>query len=137
MKDLLDRLVEAVVLRDVAETRRLAAALPEEAAVSGLRALVLRLGDAPSADAWMDIETAFGSIEDGSPREADPDLLASFLAEAREHLANAEARLLMIEARPSDPEGIREVFRALDGVEGGGVPGGVPGVLRAPHPLKG
>jgi len=55
--------------------------------------------------------------------EGDPDLLAEFITEAREHLDNADVHLLTIESNPKDADALNAVFRAFHTIKG------VPGFL--------
>ncbi len=56
----------------------------------------------------------------GKPRtlEGDPDLLAEFISEAREHLENADVNLLTIESDPHEAEALNAVFRAFHTIKG-------------------
>lgn len=53
-----------------------------------------------------------------SPHLVDAELLQEFLLEAREHLAEADARLLSLEQRPADPELLNAVFRSFHTIKG-------------------
>src|SRR5579864_9223230 len=48
----------------------------------------------------------------------DPELMAEFLVEAREHLANIETQMLVIERNPRDTEAIHSAFRAFHTIKG-------------------
>ncbi|MDR0330611.1 MAG: chemotaxis protein CheA, partial [Chitinispirillales bacterium] len=48
----------------------------------------------------------------------DGDLLSEFIAEAQEHLANADAALLRLEATPADVDIINELFRVFHTIKG-------------------
>lgn len=52
------------------------------------------------------------------PPDADRDLLAEFVTEARENLQGAEAALLALEVDPSDTEALNTVFRAFHTIKG-------------------
>jgi two-component system chemotaxis sensor kinase CheA len=54
----------------------------------------------------------------GKPLEADPDLLREFVAEAREHLDNADVHLLIVETNPADADALNAVFRAFHTIKG-------------------
>lgn len=59
-----------------------------------------------------------GGHDDPLPPEAEPVLLAEFLAEAREGLADAEAALLALEATPEDVTSVHVVLRAFHTIKG-------------------
>lgn len=48
----------------------------------------------------------------------DPQILADFLLEAREHLANIDAQLLTLEQKPDDAEAMHSVFRSFHTMKG-------------------
>ena len=48
----------------------------------------------------------------------DPQLLADFILEAREHLSNIEAQLLVIEQAPANTEAIHSLFRSFHTLKG-------------------
>ncbi len=48
----------------------------------------------------------------------DPELVADFVAESREHLASIETRMLMLEQNPADADAIHSVFRAFHTIKG-------------------
>lgn len=50
--------------------------------------------------------------------DGDPSLLAEFVAEAREHLENADVHLLTLETEPRDKEALNAVFRAFHTIKG-------------------
>lgn len=52
------------------------------------------------------------------PPDADRDLLAEFVTEARENLQGAEAALLALETAPGDAEALNTVFRAFHTIKG-------------------
>jgi two-component system chemotaxis sensor kinase CheA len=49
---------------------------------------------------------------------SDPELVADFLVESREHLASVEARLLTLERTPENPEALQSVFRSFHTIKG-------------------
>ncbi|MDZ4859036.1 MAG: chemotaxis protein CheA [Candidatus Hydrogenedentes bacterium] len=63
-------------------------------------------------------------VGEGSPAraatvlEGDPELLREFIAEALEHLHNADVHILTIEMRPRDADSINAVFRAFHTIKG-------------------
>lgn len=59
-------------------------------------------------------DTAWGPL----PVDADRELLAEFILEARDNIAGAEAALLELEANPDDAEAINTVFRAFHTIKG-------------------
>ncbi len=48
----------------------------------------------------------------------DPELVADFIAESREHLASIESRMLTLEQNPADADAIHSVFRAFHTIKG-------------------
>ncbi len=54
----------------------------------------------------------------GLPAEADPALLADFIVETRDLIANAEAALLELETDPENTEAVNTVFRAFHTIKG-------------------
>jgi len=52
------------------------------------------------------------------PPECDPDLLREFLVEAREHMENSDAQLLILEQSPKNEEALNAVFRAFHSLKG-------------------
>lgn len=61
---------------------------------------------------------------DAPPQQAsnalaqDPELVADFVAESREHLASIERRMLTLEQNPADTDAIHSVFRAFHTIKG-------------------
>lgn len=53
-----------------------------------------------------------------SPPAEDPELIADFIMEAREHLASIEAQTLTLERAPSDGEALNSAFRAFHTIKG-------------------
>lgn len=56
--------------------------------------------------------------DDPLPPDTDPSLLADFVAESREALADAEAALLVLETGPDDRAAIHTVLRAFHTIKG-------------------
>jgi two-component system chemotaxis sensor kinase CheA len=48
----------------------------------------------------------------------DPELVADFITESREHLTNIEQRVLILEQEPSNAEAINSVFRGFHTIKG-------------------
>ncbi|MGA2725520.1 MAG: chemotaxis protein CheA [Bryobacteraceae bacterium] len=48
----------------------------------------------------------------------DPELVSEFLVETREHMANVEKQLLVLEQNPADTEAVHAVFRAFHSTKG-------------------
>lgn len=48
----------------------------------------------------------------------DPELVSEFLIETREHMANVEKQLLVLEQNPADTEAVHTVFRAFHSIKG-------------------
>jgi len=55
---------------------------------------------------------------DGMPLTGDPELTGEFIAEANEHLDNADGYLLTIESNPDDHDAINALFRAFHTIKG-------------------
>ncbi len=53
-----------------------------------------------------------------NPSAVDHDLLADFLAEAMEHIAESENNLLILEAQPDNMEAINAIFRTFHTIKG-------------------
>jgi two-component system chemotaxis sensor kinase CheA len=78
-------------------------------------------GSAPEAtSAAVDQATDTHAARPAKSRalEGDPDLLAEFITEAREHLDNADVHLLIVESNPKDPDALNAVFRAFHTIKG-------------------
>jgi two-component system, chemotaxis family, sensor kinase CheA len=58
------------------------------------------------------------AVAAGSPLAQDPELLADFILESREHLATIETQLLAIEKDPRNIEPIHAVFRGFHTIKG-------------------
>lgn len=65
-----------------------------------------------------------------------PELLATFAAEAHDHLAVAEAALLRLERHPGDPGPTEEVFRAVHSLKGSAAPLGLVMVRDLAHVME-
>ncbi|MCW8132361.1 MAG: chemotaxis protein CheA, partial [Planctomycetota bacterium] len=61
--------------------------------------------------------TSNGILE-ALPPECDPELLREFLVEAREHMENSDAQLLILEQSPKNDEALNAVFRAFHSLKG-------------------
>src|ERR1017187_8344811 len=48
----------------------------------------------------------------------DPELMADFIVESREHLVNIESQVLTLEREPSDGEALNAVFRGFHTIKG-------------------
>ncbi len=48
----------------------------------------------------------------------DPELIADFVLESREHLENIENQVLALERNPSDPEALNSIFRGFHTIKG-------------------
>lgn len=66
----------------------------------------------------------------------DPELMADFLVESREHLANVEARMLVLERKPRDSEAIHDVFRAFHTIKGLAGFLELPGIQEMTHQME-
>lgn len=75
----------------------------------------LERGDLPSPPAASTQEESEAGL---LPADADPALLAEFLAECRDYIQAAEAALLSLETDPQDMEAVNTVFRAFHTVKG-------------------
>lgn len=61
------------------------------------------------------------------PEDADPGIMADFIAEGRDYIEQAEGSLLALEVNPDDQDAIDTVFRAFHTVKG------TSGFLALPH----
>jgi len=82
----------------------------------------IRAGHAAVSRLVVSLQAA---LEPGSPATAtasphlvDAELLQEFLLEAREHLEEADARLLSLEKKPDDAELLNAVFRSFHTIKG-------------------
>jgi two-component system chemotaxis sensor kinase CheA len=69
------------------------------------------------------LQNAIELAEQGAPSSnaalaQDPELLADFVLESREHLATIESRVLAIERDSQDPEALHAVFRGFHTIKG-------------------
>ncbi len=98
-------------LIDSLRTPAAAAAAPEPAAPA----------QAPEPDPAEATWESVGIDEDVFARnlnDGDVDLLQDFIAEAGEHLDEAEAQLLTLESEPTDADALNAVFRAFHTIKG-------------------
>ena len=63
-------------------------------------------------------ETSAGQAVAGNSLADDPELIAEFVAEAREHLSSSEANLLTLEKDPSLTDAVHSVFRSFHTIKG-------------------
>ena len=71
------------------------------------------------AESAKSLSTAPHLVTSGlSAFAADPEMVAEFVTESREHLANVEQRLLLIEKDATDLESVNAVFRAIHTIKG-------------------
>ncbi|NLT66312.1 MAG: chemotaxis protein CheA [Acidobacteria bacterium] len=114
--DVEEVLVETSMLLEKASDSR-------EAGLKNLRAECPAVPPAPSEPAESplpkraDPEPEKTAVE-WLPSDADPDLLAEFVAESRELLEKSESALLALESNPEDDEAVNTVFRAFHTVKG-------------------
>lgn len=78
---------------------------------------------APAVEANVPAASAAASVSpdgimDALPAECDPELLREFLGEAREHMENSDAQLLILEQSPRNDEALNAVFRAFHSLKG-------------------
>jgi two-component system chemotaxis sensor kinase CheA len=143
MKELIDRLSEAFLLTEmndlpglkvlrhrVDELLPLAAdaAMAETLVDLGMTLDVLMTGQDPvPANSWAALEKGIRSLQERPsdiapaavpPRELDPEIVAGFIVEAREHLDAAEAQLLVLESDSAQVEAVHTVFRAFHTIKG-------------------
>jgi two-component system, chemotaxis family, sensor kinase CheA len=86
-----------------------------------LRALAEALETGRSVEARLaQLEAVLGPAPEvaANPFASDPQLLADFFIEAREHLVNIEARLLELEQTPENAEAINSLFRSFHTLKG-------------------
>ena len=56
--------------------------------------------------------------DEAEPLRGDPELLNDFIAEAMEHLDNADVHLLTLESTPTEEDALNAVFRAFHTIKG-------------------
>ena len=66
----------------------------------------------------LDSPAAITPAPPGVSLADDPELIADFVVEAREHLANAETNLLALEKDPAVPDAVNSVFRSFHTIKG-------------------
>lgn len=66
----------------------------------------------------------------------DPELIADFVSESREHLSNIENVLLALERNPRDPEPIHALFRAFHTIKGLAGFLGFPSIQAVAHEVE-
>jgi len=144
VKELLDRLSEAFLLTEIHDLpglkvlrHRVDELLPlattpkiaETIVDLGLTLDVLIAGRDPEPErSWAALEQGIRALQDPGPdpaqsvlqrsREFDPEIVAGFIVEAREHLDAAEAQLLVLESDPAQVEAVHTVFRAFHTIKG-------------------
>ena len=101
------------------------AKLPETIAIAAGLLTQIRGPAPPSDDSW--VKTALLELEQAFRRELnppgdnladDPELIADFVAESREHLSNIESNLLALEKDPALTDPVHSVFRSFHTIKG-------------------
>lgn len=82
------------------------------AADSGVAAPTHTASDHPSS------APASASSHEAARMTADPDLVADFISESREHLEATDSHLLTLEQQPGDQEALNAIFRAFHTIKG-------------------
>jgi len=77
---------------------------------------IARLQQALDADRQADAPVPEAAAP--APLSQDPELLADFVLESREHLAAVEAQVLAVERDPADKEALNAVFRGFHTIKG-------------------
>jgi two-component system chemotaxis sensor kinase CheA len=114
------------------ETSRLAVELVGSSGDhDGLRAGLLRLQSVLEEDCRRVLPA-----EPANPVAQDPELLADFLVEAREHLSNIEQQCLAIEQDPQHAEAIHALFRSFHTIKGLAGFLELGGILDAAHEVE-
>lgn len=88
---------------------------PHQARASGDPAAA---GGGSAEDAEPPAEPAASPAPEPQPLTGDPELTGEFIAEANEHLDNADGYLLTIESNPDDQDAINALFRAFHTIKG-------------------
>jgi two-component system, chemotaxis family, sensor kinase CheA len=103
----------AAQLADAA--RHLQAAPEDDAARQRFESALKVLGEVVGGRTAVAVTSSFNS---NSVLSQDPELVGDFLLEAREHLQNVEAGLLVIEKDPAHRETLHSVFRSFHTIKG-------------------
>ena len=121
-----------VALRDLSsreDTQSLAPMLVEigaHAESAGMASIVRMAASAPATEPeWLNavarMQAAFEKPEPEAPPAAlnqDPELVADFIMESREHLSTVESQLLALEQDPGNAEAINTIFRGFHTIKG-------------------
>lgn len=130
----IESLALEVALRDLGDAERMQpllrmlAKVREEAASAGLTAVAELASGAP-ADEWAlrDVVSRMQQMlnEKGQaasatpvPLNQEPELVADFVMESRDHLAAVEGQLLLLEQDPRNREAINTIFRGFHTIKG-------------------
>jgi two-component system chemotaxis sensor kinase CheA len=106
----------------------------EDALLSGisrLQKVIEDIGQAPP-EASSAAEAAAAPI----PISADPELLADFFMESRDHLVSIESQLLVIENNPANTDAIHNIFRSFHTIKGLAGFLELPAILAVAHEVE-
>ena len=118
--ELLERLVLAESTDPAADLEHVseAVALLQAVILEGVPASELRLPKGMSSAGGAGDGAGRGGPDAEDATDPDPGLLADFVQESREHLDNADLKLMTLETDPGDSESINAVFRAFHTIKG-------------------
>ncbi|HEY7392075.1 MAG TPA: chemotaxis protein CheA [Bryobacteraceae bacterium] len=105
--------------RDALQQGAAAAAAAARSLLAAIQAAGAQDADAILHEGLIQLQEA---LEDPRPAERaisqDPELLSDFVLESREHLANLESQLLVLEKDPSNSEALHAIFRNFHTIKG-------------------
>lgn len=82
-------------------------------------------GEGLALDAWI-----------GLPPGADKEILTDFISESREHLENADLKIMSMETDPGNQESMNAVFRAFHSIKGVAAFLGLEGIRTLSHEVE-
>ena len=127
LRESIDLLALEVTLRDLSTPEQIqpfARKIVRQAQAAGLPAVALvavELDRATSAQALRDVVSRMQQLltpPAPPPLNQDPELVADFILESREHLAAVENQLLALEQDPGNAEAINTIFRGFHTIKG-------------------
>jgi two-component system, chemotaxis family, sensor kinase CheA len=83
------------------------------------------VGDGLTLDAWITL-----------PAGADQEILADFICESREHLENADLKIMSLETDPGNQEAMNAIFRAFHSIKGVAAFLGLEGIRTLAHEVE-
>ena len=93
----------------------------EAADMPAIAAIAIELNRAPTGQTLRDAVSRMQQLlvpVAPAPLNQDPELVADFILEAREHLSTVESQLLALEQDPSNLEAINTIFRGFHTIKG-------------------